>query len=460
VSKQKSVFVCQQCGAEFPKWLGQCAQCGAWNSLVETNLAPSSSRQPAWLTSASAPQPMRLDAIKSTHRDRFKTGFSELDRVLGGGIVPGSVILLAGQPGVGKSTLMLQLVEKISQAKSQKTARPSSVPPARPARRNSVLYISGEESARQIKLRAERLGIKAGKIWLLAETNVDLILKQLNNAFLVVIDSVQTLYTDQLTGAAGSVGQVRECAARLLKFAKLNGVSVFLIGHITKQGAIAGPKVLEHLVDTVVYFEGDKFGGVRLLRASKNRFGPTDEVGIFAMTDQGLAEVANPSKLFLQSQDQSVPGSVVVATMEGTRPVLVEVQALVAPTRLAMPRRIAQGIDYRRLQLVSAVLSKRLGLPLAGFDIFIKVAGGFKIEEPAVDLGVALAILTSYKDLLLPAKTVCFGEIDLLGAIRPVSQAAQRKKEARRLGFTKIISADNYHFLSQVAKTLFKNKQA
>lgn len=435
--KPKTFFACQQCGAEFPKWLGRCSECGSWNSLVET---------PQFLIRRTGPQrlppalePQKLSQVKSVKRFRLTTNIPEFDRVLGGGVVPGSLVLLAGPPGIGKSTLMLQLATKI---------------------KNSVLYVSGEESLQQIKIRAERLGAKNDQLLLLTETDVDLIVsqfakKEVKFSF-VVIDSIQTLTTTDLSGASGSVGQVRECATRLQKLAKSSGIAVFLIGHVTKEGAIAGPKVLEHLVDTVVYFEGDKFGEVRLLRASKNRFGPTDEVGIFEMGDQGLMAVSNPSKLFLKKRNQGVPGSVVAATIEGTRPVLVEIQALVVPTQLSIPRRIAQGVDYRRLQLISAVLTKRLGLPLAGFDIYVNITGGFKIEEPAVDLAVALAIVSSFRNKALNAKLVCFGEIGLLGEIRQVGQSATREKEARRLGFTTIISPDKHRSIGQAARQVIK----
>ncbi len=380
-------------------------------------------------------KPQKLSQIKSITRARVKTGIEEFDRVLGGGVLPGAVILVAGEPGIGKSTLMLQVVAK-----------------------TGGLYISGEESLEQIKLRSGRLGVRNPDLLFLAETDVDVMTQSLEaqSPKLIVVDSIQTMQTDDLTGTAGSVGQVRECAARLLKIGKSRGIPVLLVGHITKAGAIAGPKVLEHMVDTVVYFEGERFGTARLLRATKNRFGATDEVGIFEMTDKGLAEVANPSKLFLKKRVKKVPGSVVVSTMEGTRPVLAEVQALVVPTQLAVPRRIGRGVDYHRLQLIAAVLTKRLNLPLAGFDIFINVAGGLRVEEPAADLGIALAILSSFKNIPLDDKVVVFGELGLLGELREVSQAEKRAREARRLGFMTIISPLKFSSLSQVAKQLLR----
>ena len=444
MSKTKTFFVCQQCGAQFPKWLGRCSECGEWNSLVETPQAPMTLRTSRGGEQALAfEKPRRLSEIKSVARSRAKTKIKELDRVLGGGIVSGSAVLLAGEPGIGKSTLMLQLTAKV--------AANSSI-------QNSVLYVSGEESAEQIKIRAQRLGIKGDNLLFLAETNADLICTQISelNLQIAIIDSVQTIWTGELAGTAGSVGQVRESTNRLLRIGKKRGIPIFLIGHVTKTGAIAGPKVLEHMVDTVVYFEGDRFGSVRLLRSTKNRFGPTDEIGIFEMTNQGLIEASNPSRLFLSRKRGKVPGSAVVATLEGTRPMLVEIQALVVPTQLVVPRRIGQGVDYQRLQLITAVLTKKLNLPLAGFDIYVNVTGGLKVEEPAVDLGVALAIISSFKNLALREKTVCFGELGLLGEVRPVSQMDKRKKEARGLGFTTIISPEKYSSIAQVFKQFFK----
>lgn len=433
MAKAITKFVCQQCGAESPKWMGRCPQCGEWNSLVETRL-PAPSEVAEKMISRTKPQ--KLSQVKSIAQARIKIGIGEFDLVLGGGAVPGSVTLIAGEPGIGKSTLMLQLADSITQC----------------------LYVSGEESLQQIKIRAQRLGLKTQKVLFFTETNTETICAQIDELKpkLIVIDSIQTCWTNSLSGTAGSVGQVRESTAQLLKLAKQEEMPLFLVGHVTKAGAIAGPKVLEHMVDTVVYLEGERFGAARLLRATKNRFGATDEVGVFEMTDKGLVEVTNPSKLFLKQRVKKVPGSVVVATLEGTRPVLVEIQALVVPTTLAVPRRISQGVDYRRLQLISAVLTKQLKLPLATFDIYVNVAGGIRIEEPASDLGVALAIISSFKGIPLDPKTVCFGEIGLLGEIREVSQTAKRKKEARKLGFTTIISPEEFASISQVSKRLFK----
>lgn len=433
MTKTKTVYVCQQCGAEFPKWMGKCSECMAWNSVVETTREDRKSGSVSLENLRFEP----LSKIKLAKQHRISTGVSEVDRVLGGGIVAGSVILLAGEPGIGKSTLMLQLAQKC-----QKT----------------VCYVSGEESPSQIKIRAQRLGIEGDKLLLLPETNIDRVIASLERqqGEVVIVDSIQTIFTTRLDSVAGSVGQVRESASAIIRFAKSQGKPIFLIGHITKEGAIAGPKVLEHMVDVVVYFEGDKFSSLRLLRSSKNRFGATDEVGIFEMTDGGLEQVTNPSRYFLKEREKKVPGSVVTATMEGTRPLLAEIQALCVPTQLAIPRRISQGFDYNRLQLIVAVLSKKLGLPLAGFDVYANIAGGLRIQEPAADLGVAMAVLSSFKNLPVDPKTVCYGELGLLGEIRDVGFRDQREKEAKRLGFLKVISPKTCGSINQVVKEIFK----
>jgi DNA repair protein RadA/Sms len=427
-------FVCQQCGGETPKWLGKCPNCGEWNSLVET-VVPTTKKGFLLQTSETI-LPQKLSQIKTSDLPRIKTDLEELDRVLGGGIVPGSVILVAGEPGIGKSTLMLELGEKVG-----------------------GFYVSGEESLHQIKIRAERLKIKGEQLLFFSETDVDVIIETVKNLKkkedrILIIDSIQTLTTQDLNSSAGSIGQVRECSSKLLKMAKSSNLAVFLIGHVTKEGALAGPKILEHMVDTVLSLEGEKFGSFRLLRTAKNRFGATDEVGVFEMTDKGMTGIENPSQIFLSQRQKGVPGSVVVATMEGTRPVLVEIQALVTSTQLALPRRVASGVDYNRLQLIVAILAKKLGLPLGGFDIFLNVAGGLKIEEPAADLGIALAIFSSFRNLIINPKMIVFGELGLLGEVRPVFQASQRIKEAKRLGFTQIISPETYRSILQVVKDL------
>lgn len=444
MAKAITKFICQQCGYESTGFLGRCPNCGSWGSLVET-LVPEEEKRAGERERKGELKPVSLGEIKNISFKRQSTKISEFDRVLGGGIVSGSVSLLAGDPGIGKSTLMLQVVANIStnQLKNQ---------------RQSVLYVSGEESPEQIKIRAERLGIKEKNILFLTETNVEAVINQLEigNLKLVIIDSIQTMYTPDLTGTAGSVGQVKECAAKLLNFAKMSGVPMFFIGHVTKEGAIAGPMVLAHLVDTVLFFEGERFQALRILRCFKNRFGPTDEVGVFEMGEKGLEEVSNPSKLFLEERREKVPGSVVTCLMEGSRPLLCEIQALAVPTQLAIPRRVSQGIDWNRLQLLTAVLSKRAGLPLSSFDVFVNVAGGIKVAEPGVDLAVCLAIASSFTDKPLDPRICAIGEVGLLGEIRQVGNLEKRVKEARRLGFTKIVSPKEVRTVFSTIKTFVK----
>lgn len=421
--------------------MGKCPKCGEWGSLVETKRE--TSRLKTQRRQTTSQRPLRLSEVQTRLARQIATGMGEFDRVLGGGIVPGSVILLAGEPGVGKSTLLTQVAHRLG-----------------------GFYVSGEESPQQIKLRTKRLGIKTGNLFLLAETNVENIIATLEAEIreqkekhqLLVIDSIQTMYTYDLTGTSGSVGQVRESAAKLLNYAKKANIPMFLVGHITKAGAIAGPKVLEHLVDTVLYFEGERFKDLRLLRAYKNRFGPTDEVGVFKMTDKGMDEVEDPSGLFLgkdtSEAEKSKIGSAIVCVMEGTRPMLVEIQALVVPSSLAVTRRVANGINYNRLLMLTAVLQKLLRLSLYQHDIYVNVAGGLKVVEPAVDLGVCLAIISSFKNKPLPSGSCLVGEIGLLGEIRAVAALEKREKEAKRLGFSRIISAKNYSSLPRAASIL------
>lgn len=419
--KLRTSYVCQQCGYETPSWYGKCPQCGTWNSLVET--VKETGIQHDSRTARNITQPQKLSDVKHIEKNRLKSGFVEFDRVMGGGIVPGSVTLLAGDPGIGKSTLLLHILAAIG-----------------------GLYVSGEESAEQIKLRAKRLGIEGKNISVLSETNVESIVLTGN---LVIIDSIQTLSSTDLEGMAGSVGQIRHCAELLVHTAKSNNIPVMIIGHVTKEGMIAGPKVLEHMVDTVLYLEGERFANARILRTYKNRFGAIEEVGIFEMDEKGLKEISNPSALFLQDQVKNVPGSIVTVIMEGTRPMLVEIQALVVPSQLAIPRRVGNGIDYNRLQLIVAILSKRLNVPLGTFDIFVNVSGGMKIEEPAADLAVAMAILSSFKNKPLEPKTVVVGEVGLLGEVRSVGSEDRRIREAKRLGFTTCISPKTVKNLKQ-----------
>ncbi len=426
MAKQVTRFICQKCGFESLKWAGQCEGCSDWNTLVETVVASkkSSGLGGGGSRKSGGREPIKMSQVKSKDVDRVKTGIGELDRVLGSGMVPGSVVLLAGEPGIGKSTLLTQLAMCLDQ---------------------EVLYVCGEESPEQIKIRIDRLGsskIKSG-LSFLSETNVDEVVASVQSMTsrpgLVIVDSVQTMNTEDLTGMAGSVGQVRECSHRLLKMAKELNIPVFLVGHVTKQGAIAGPKVLEHLVDTVLYLEGDKKHVFRILRAQKNRFGSVDEVGVFLMSDKGLTEVVNPSDVFLEERQAGVAGSCVVATMEGTRPVLVEIQALVVPSQLAMPRRIGTGVGRNRLQLLVAVLTKKCRLPLGSMDVYVNVAGGLKLNEPAADLGICMAIASSLKNKAVGNKTAVFGEVGLLGEVRRVSFEKKRVMEAKKLGYSRVI---------------------
>lgn len=425
MAKTSTQFVCQQCGYSTPQWFGRCPNCGEWNSLVEMKVFLQKSTKELIKKET---RPLKIAQIKISNKERISTGIREFDRVLGGGLVTGSVILLAGEPGIGKSTLLLQLAQLIN---------------------GKILYVSGEESVEQIKIRAERLGIKTEDLLLLNETNVESILEQTEGTKFLIIDSIQTLYSQELTGPPGSIGQVKECATKLINFAKSAGTPLILVGQVTKEGAIAGPMTLAHMVDVVLFLEGERFQSLRLLRGIKNRFGPADEVGVFEMTDKGMIEVDNPSELFL-TQKANVSGSIVFCAMEGTRPILVEIQALVTKSFLAVPRRVANGFDYNRLVMLVAVLQKSLNLPLWDQDIYLNVAGGFKVSEPAADLAVCLAIVSSFKNKPFFSKTCAFGEVGLLGEIRKVSQEEKREREAKRMGFEKIISSKSTKTLSEL----------
>lgn len=416
MAKSTSLYTCQNCGATSPKWSGRCDVCQAWNSLVESAAPATKNRQGGGAAAASV---AKLESIDMTSHNRISSGIGEVDEVLGGGIVPGGVMLLSGDPGVGKSTLVLQIAAAV-------------------AENHNVLYVSGEESDRQLKMRAERLGVGGSNLSILAETNADVISSTIaaGKYDLAIIDSIQTIYTDALTGAAGSVGQVTASSQMLEGVAKKNSVAMMIIGHVTKDGSIAGPKILEHLVDVVLYLEGDKYGAFKALRGIKNRYGSTNEVGIFEMVNEGLRPVANPSEALLAERQES-PGSAVLATMEGTRPLLVEVQALVSTTAFGYPKRTAAGFDLNRLNLLVAVLQKRGGLNLSNQDIYVNIVGGLKINEPAADVAVILAIISAFKDKPLPKGLVCFGEVGLSGEIRSVPHAERRVAEAAKLGFTK-----------------------
>lgn len=422
----KTFYQCQSCGYSSAKWLGKCPDCGNWNSFAEERSV--SGRQGTFRRSSSKAEPVALNMLGGTSEDKVITGLTEFDRVLGGGIVPGSVVLVGGDPGIGKSTLLLQAFSGLKNNSG------------------SLLYVSGEESAQQIKMRADRLKVSSESIYLLAETSLEGILEAAAGMTprAMVVDSVQTVFTEELASAPGSVGQVRECAARLMTLAKHSGIPVFIVGHVTKDGAIAGPRVLEHIVDTVLYFEGDRGHSYRVLRTIKNRFGSTNEIGIFEMSDAGLREVDNPSELFLSERPGNVSGSTVVASIEGTRPLMIEMQALVSQSNFGMPRRTAIGVDSNRVSLLIAVLEKRAGMQLGGMDVFVNVVGGLKIPEPAVDLGIISTISSSLRESPISKDTFVFGEVGLSGEIRGVAQTEARLREAAKIGFKRgLIPAGN-----------------
>jgi DNA repair protein RadA/Sms len=418
MARVKITYQCQACGYDSPKWLGKCPDCGTWNSFIEEKL------QPRNLRAGSASEPVLLDNVEIKEGFRYNTGISEFDRVLGGGIVPGSVVLVGGDPGIGKSTLLLQATHGIGRVLG-----------------NLVLYVSAEESLEQIKIRSERLDIKSDKIALLSETSLENVMSIASKMkpSAIVIDSIQTIYTDTLPSAPGSVGQIRECSSKLMHRAKQTGIPVFIIGHVTKEGALAGPRVLEHIVDTVLYFEGNRGHSYRILRSVKNRFGSTNEIGVFEMVEKGLEEVLNPSALFLSERHENTAGSAVTSSVEGTRPVLVEVQSLVSPTSFGMPRRTAIGIDLNRVNLLIAVCEKIGAIPLGTMDVFVNVVGGLRIVEPAADLCVLMTIISSLREQNIREDTIIFGEVGLTGEVRSVANADMRVKEAKKIGFKRVV---------------------
>lgn len=424
MAKKRTTWICQQCGASSPAFLGRCPGCGEWNTMVETLDARSETpgRRKVQRVDAES-RLVPLDRIEPQGESRIAVGISEFNRVLGGGLVPGALVLIGGDPGIGKSTLILQAAGELASQGAQ------------------VVYVSGEESVQQIKLRADRLNIDSGNVQLLAETDLDTILGVADDVRpgLLIVDSIQTVMVDEISSAAGSVSQVRESTARIMQWAKSTDVPTFIVGHVTKEGAIAGPRVLEHMVDAVLYLEGERFHQYRILRAVKNRFGSTDEVGVFEMASSGLQEVRNPSEAFLEERAERTPGSTVAVTMEGSRPILVEVQALATPSNFSMPRRSANGLDNNRLQLLVAVLQKRVGLGLGTQDVYANVVGGLRIQEPAADLAIAVAIASSLRDRPVDPGTVCIGEIGLSGELRTVTQLERRIQEASRLGFRRAI---------------------
>ena len=433
MAKPSTVFVCSNCGNESSKWFGRCPACNEWNTCYEEKINLKSSGKSASKKTATT---VKLDDVKKQDIVRTKTGFGELDRVLGGGLVKGSLTLLGGEPGIGKSTLILQICDKIKGE-------------------GQVLYVSGEESAQQIKIRADRLGIKNNDIVFLGETDIDVIEDAIlkTNPKLVIIDSIQTMYSDEITSGPGSVSQVREITARIMKMCKQEEITTIIIGHVTKDGNIAGPRVLEHMVDTVLYLEGERYFAYRILRGVKNRFGSTNEIGMFEMNDIGMCEIDNPSSVLLSEKNENVAGSIVVASIEGTRPILVELQALTATSVFGMPRRTANGIDYNRLALLIAVLEKRTGLPLGNQDVYLNIVGGIKINEPALDLGIILAVSSSFKNIPIPNDVIAIGEVGLTGEVRSVNQIEKRIKEAEKLGFKKcIIPESNKKLLKDTYK--------
>jgi len=427
VAKRKTKHVCQECAYESARWMGKCPGCNSWNTLVEEYIASNKANH---LTSGglqSGSKPEKITAIASENSPRITTSIKEFNRVLGGGVVPGSLVLIGGDPGIGKSTLLLQISASLAEKKLP------------------VLYVSGEESTQQTKLRADRLGITADLLYVLAETNVFDIVQHIKESkpSLVIIDSIQTMFREEVTSAPGSVTQVRESTSEFMKIAKTYGIPIFLVGHVTKEGAIAGPRMLEHMVDAVLYFEGERHHTYRILRGVKNRFGSTNEMGIFEMKEEGLREVLNPSEIFLEERSQGASGSTVVASMEGTRPVLVEIQALISPSSFGNPRRMATGVDSNRVPLLMAVLEKRVGLMLQNQDAYIKVAGGVKLDEPAIDLAIAISIASSFRDQPTRAEDIFIGEVGLTGEIRRVSRIEQRVQEAAKLGFKRVICSKN-----------------
>ena len=428
---KKSVFFCQNCGHEENKWLGQCPMCKEWNTFVEEPVSFSKSASAKQIKDAEV---VALKHVETDQEERIKTKIEELDRVLGGGIVPGSLLLVGGDPGIGKSTLLLQVCQRLCEDKHQ------------------VLYISGEESLKQIKLRPNRMGEFTEDLLLLCETNLEIVKNviQKRKPEVVIIDSIQTMYSEEVASAPGSVSQVRESTNVFMQLAKGLGISIFIVGHVTKEGTVAGPRVLEHMVDTVLYFEGDRHASYRILRGVKNRFGSTNEIGVFEMRQNGLVEVENPSEFMLNGKPENASGSVVACSMEGTRPILIEIQALVCSSNFGMPRRTAAGTDYNRVNLLMAVLEKRVGIHLSNYDAYVNIAGGIKMNEPAVDLGIVMAVVSSYKNQPIDEKTIVFGEVGLSGEVRAVNMPEQRVVEAKKLGFTTCI-------MPEVSREVVKN---
>lgn len=425
MAKIKTKYVCQSCGYENPKWLGKCPECMKWNTFVEEieDKSSKSNHRETFVIDKSSQKPVNINSITIKHEERFSSGINELNRVLGGGIVRGSLVLVGGDPGIGKSTLLLQVSESVAQSGKK------------------VLYISGEESESQIKMRAERLNAKSENLYIMAENNLNIIEHNLEgfDPDLIILDSIQTVFTPDIASAPGTVSQIKEGTSRFMRISKKMGISTFVVGHVTKEGALAGPKIMEHMVDTVLYFEGERYNTYRLIRAVKNRFGSTNELGVFEMSEKGLQELENPSKALISEKPENASGSVIVSTVEGTRPMLLELQALVSPTSFGIPRRTATGIDFNRVNLLLAVLEKRAGMQIQNQDVYLNIVGGIKINEPSMDLGVILAVASGFRNIPISGEVAVTGEVGLTGEIRGVSYIEKRISECRKLGFKKII---------------------
>ncbi|CEO23196.1 DNA repair protein RadA [Paraclostridium sordellii] len=436
MAKIKTKYVCQECGYENSKWLGKCPECSNWNTFVEEiEEKRSKSNKEVFVIDKSSSRPLNINSIETIKEQRFSTCINELDRVLGGGVVKGSLVLVGGDPGIGKSTLLIQVSSNVANSGKK------------------VLYISGEESASQIKMRAQRLGIKSDNLYIFAENNLSIIEAHLEsvNPDLIIVDSIQTVFSPDITSAPGTVSQIKEGTSRFMKISKKMGISTFVVGHVTKEGALAGPKVLEHMVDTVLYFEGERFNTYRLIRAVKNRFGSTNELGVFEMREIGLVELENPSKILISEKPKDVAGSVIISTVEGTRPMLLELQALVSPTSFGIPKRTATGVDYNRVSLLMAVLEKRVGMQIQNQDVYINVVGGIKINEPSIDLGIVMSIASSFRNIPIDGNVAITGEVGLTGEIRAVSFIEKRIAECKKLGFTKIIiPKSNYEAVKDI----------
>ena len=437
MAKIKTKYVCQSCGYENPKWLGKCPECMKWNTFVEEieDKSSKSNHRETFVIDKSSQKPVNINSITIKHEERFSSGINELNRVLGGGIVRGSLVLVGGDPGIGKSTLLLQVSESVAQSGKK------------------VLYISGEESESQIKMRAERLNAKSENLYIMAENNLNIIEHNLEgfDPDLIILDSIQTVFTPDIASAPGTVSQIKEGTSRFMRISKKMGISTFVVGHVTKEGSLAGPKIMEHMVDTVLYFEGERYNTYRLIRAVKNRFGSTNELGVFEMSEKGLQELENPSKALISEKPENASGSVIVSTVEGTRPMLLELQALVSPTSFGIPRRTATGIDFNRVNLLLAVLEKRAGMQIQNQDVYLNIVGGIKINEPSMDLGVILAVASGFRNIPISGEVAVTGEVGLTGEIRGVSYIEKRISECRKLGFKKIIiPKSNYEAVKDV----------